>query len=112
MLLLALTPDNLARKTYRDILKEHGVDVDDGAFNIEGKKYHIHGVMEDDWDEDNQISLPEGTIYIAYLVTYGYCDKIIWDKLATQKVDLEEWAKVVCERHHCTAEIFVSANYF
>ena len=112
MLLLALTPDNPARKTYRAILKEHNVDADGGSFQIAGRGYHIHGVMEDNWDNNNQISLPEGTIYIADLVTYGYGSKIIWDKLATQVADLEVWAKDVCEHHHCTAEIFVSANYW
>jgi len=112
MLLLALTPDNLARKTYRAILEENNVDADGGSFQIADKRYNIHGVMESDWDDNYQISLPEGTIYIADLVTYGYGDKIICDTLAIQKANLEVWAKGVCERHHCTAEFFFSANYW
>lgn len=112
MLLLALTPDNTAHKTYREIIGECGVDADGGSFEISGKSYHHHGVMEDEWDENNQVSLPEGTIYIMDLVTYGYGEKVTWSDLANQKQALDEWAKGICERHQCTAEIFVSANYW
>ena len=111
MLLLALTPDDTARKTYRAILEEFGVEADGGSFEIGGTSYH-HGVMEDSWDENNQISLPEGTIYVMNLVTYGYGDKTTWEKLSNQKAALNEWANGVCERHRCIAEIFISANYW
>ena len=63
MLILALTPDGLARKTYRAIPEDAGID-SDGSFKIGGKFYHQHGVMEDDYDEVNQLGLPEGTIYV------------------------------------------------
>lgn len=112
MLLLALTPDDLARKTYRAILEEAGVEADGGSFQIGGESYHHHGVMESDYDEGDQISLPEGTIYLMDLVTYGYGEKIAWDKLESQKSALEEWARGICERHHCKAEIFIGANYW
>lgn len=112
MLLLALTPDDTARKTYRAILEESGVKADGGSFEIGGTIYHHHGVMEDTWEENNQLSLPEGTIYVMDLVTYGYGDKVTWDKLVTQKAALDEWAKGICERHCCTAEVFVGANYW
>lgn len=112
MLILALTPDNLARKTYRAILEESGVSADGGSFEIGGVGYHHHGVMEDNYDESEQLSLPEGTIYVMDLFTYGYGEKVTWDKLAEQKAALDEWAKGICERHQCTAEIFVSANYW
>lgn len=112
MLLLALTPDDLARKTYRAILEEFGVDADEGSFVIGGEAYHHHGVMESDYDESEQISLPEGTIYLLDLVTYGYGEKISWDKLSEQKAALEEWARGVCERHRCKYEIFIGANYW
>lgn len=112
MLLLALTPDDLARKTYRAILEEAGVDEDGGTFKIGGHDFNFHGVMEDNYHEGDQIALPEGSIYIMDLVTYGYGEKISWDELAAQKAALDEWAKGVCERHHCKAEIFVGANYW
>ncbi len=112
MLILALTPDNTARKTYRAILEEAGVDADGGSFEIGGVGYHHHGVMEETYHEDLQFELPEGTIFVISLFTYGYCEKVTWDKLAEQKEALDEWSKGICERHQCTAEIFVSANYW
>ena len=111
MLILALTPDGLARKTYRAILEDAGID-SDGSFKIGEKFYHQHGVMEDDYDQDSQLGLPEGTIYVFSLVTYGYGETIKWADLDAQKVALEDWAKSVCEKHNCSAEILVSANYW
>ena len=111
MLILALTPDGLARKTYRAILADAGID-SDGSFKIGGKFYHQHGVMENDYDKGNQLGLPEGTIYVFSLVTYGYGETIKWADLEAQKVALEEWAKAVCEKHNCSADILVSANYW
>lgn len=110
MLLLALTPDDLARKTYRAILEEVGTDRDH-EIKI-GDDGYWHGVMEDDYDESRQIQLPQGTIYLCDLVTYGYGEKVSWDNLEKQKAALDEWAKGVCERHHCKADIFISANYW
>lgn len=111
MLILALTPDDLARKTYRAILEEAGIDAD-GELKIGGKGYHHHGVMEDDYNESDQLSLPEGSIYVFDLVTYGYGETITWSELEAQKIALEEWGRGICERHHCKSEIFVSANYW
>lgn len=110
MLLLALTPNDLARKTYRDILAEAGVD-DDTDITIGGEGYH-HQVMEEDYDEGAQIQAREGDIVLWDLVTYGYGERITWAKLEAQKAALEEWAKGVCERHKCGYEIFVTANYW
>lgn len=111
MLILALTPDGLARKTYRAILEDAGID-SNGSFKIGGKYYHQHGVMENDYDKGNQLGLPKGTIYVFSLVTYGYGETIKWADLEMQKVELDEWAKAVCEKHNCSAEILVSANYW
>lgn len=110
ILLLTLTPDGLARKTYRAILGEAGVDGDD---NITiGDDGYNHRVMEEEYDESSQISAKEGDIVLWDLVTYGYGETIPWAKLEAQKHALEVWAKGVCERHKCSFEIFVSANYW
>ena len=110
MLLLALTPDDLARKTYRAILDEEGIGADD---NVKiGDKDYWHGVMEDEYNDSRQIALPDGTIYLADLVTYGYGEKIGWDALVAQKAALDEWAIGICQRHHCKADVFISANYW
>lgn len=111
MMILALTPDDLARRTYHAILAEAGID-QDGSFYIGGEKYHCHGVMESDFDEDIQVGLPEGTIYLMTHVTYGYGVTITWKELEEKKKALEEWGKGVCNRHTCTQDILISANYW
>lgn len=110
MLLLTLKPDGLARKTYRDILAELGVE-GDASIKIGGATYH-HDVMESDYDDSNQIAADEGDIVLWDLVTYGYGERIEWDKLAVQKAELDEWARGICERHKCAAKVYVSANYW
>jgi hypothetical protein len=114
ILLLALTPQNLARKTYRAIIEESGVPLDgDGSasITISGQMYHSR-VMESDYDEGMQISAKEGDLVFHAHVTYGYGDVITWDALAAHKEALEAWAKGICERHSCDYEIFVTANYW
>lgn len=112
ILLLTLTPDGLARKTYRNILAEAGVaDPEMENIKIGGAKYH-HKVMEEEYDEGWQISAKEGDIIVFDLVTYGYGEQIAWNGLEAQKTDLEAWAKEVCERHHCGYAISVTANYW
>ena len=110
ILLLTLTPDGLARKTYRAIVGANA-DPDDAALEIGGERYNVR-VMEDDYDDGFQISAKEGDIIIFDYVTYGYGEKIAWDKLEAQKVALEAWAKEAAERHHCTYTISVTANYW
>jgi hypothetical protein len=110
MLLLVLTPDDLARKTHRAILEDARIE-NNSSLKIGGCDYR-HQVMEDACDEDNQIDAKEGDIVVWDFVTYGYGEKISWAKLEGQKAELEEWAKGIGERHHCRYEIFVSANYW
>ncbi len=110
MLLLVLKPDDLARKTMRAIRQEAGVG-DEDDIKIGKADYHLD-VMEETYDEDKQIAADEGDIVMWDLVTYGYGEKIEWDKLAAQKAALDEWVKGVCERHKCAATIYISANYW
>jgi hypothetical protein len=110
ILLLTITPEDLARKTYRAILDDAKVE-DDGDIKIDGVDYH-HRVMEEEYDESYQISAKEGDIALFDLVTYGYGETIEWAKLEAQKNNLEAWAKGVCEKHHCTYKIFITANYW
>lgn len=110
MLLLALKPDDSTRKTFRAIMAEAGKAEDDDL-KIGDADYHIV-VMEGSYDDNNQITADEGDIVVFDLVTYGYGERIEWDKLAAQKAALEEWAKGICERHKCTASFYVTANYW
>lgn len=110
MLILVLTPDDLARKTYCAILGE----AESGNYypiKIGDDEYSIR-VMEDSYDKNNQLAAEIGDIVLHDLVTYGYGEKVAWDKLAAQKQALEEWAKGVCERHKCSYQIYVGANYW
>ena len=110
ILLLVLTPDGLSRKTHRAILEEMG-DPGDENFKIEGEMYHCI-VMEDDYDETYQIMAKEGDICVFDLITYGYGERIDWDKLVGQHAILKNWAEDVCKRHNCTAKYYVTANYW
>jgi len=119
ILLLTLTPDDLTRKTWRSILQEAKVYKwnEEGAIDEEGEiaigdKKYSQKVMEDDYYEGMQISAKEGDIAIFNMVTYGYGEVIEWAKLEKQKNELEEWAKVMCEKFHCNYKIFITANYW
>lgn len=112
ILLLVLKPDDLARKTFRAIIEGEGKKVEDNPdLKIGGEIYHIE-VLEGDYHDGYQIGADEGDILVFDMVTYGYGEKIEWDKLAAQKVALAEWAAGICERYKCSASFFVTANYW
>jgi hypothetical protein len=114
MLILVLTPDDLARKTYRAILEEAGVGDDDQLKLGEdhfGMRFH-HRVMEDGYDDSHQISAPEGSIVFHTFLTYGYGERCQWPDVEKYKAALDAWANGICERHHCKAEISIGANYW
>jgi hypothetical protein len=109
MLQCVFTPDDLARKTYRAVLTEYADNFND--IKVGGETYHTM-IMESDYNEDDQIAAPEGTIVLWNLVTYGYGRSIKWDDLVKAKEALEAFAKEVGAKHHCSYEIRVSANYW
>lgn len=112
ILLLVLTPDNFSRKTYRDICSDIGLDCDDDpSFKLAGSYFSID-VMEDDYDEHNQISAKEGDLVVWCFVTYGYGDRVEWDDLQEKKNELDDWAKKMCARHACKYQIYITANYW
>jgi hypothetical protein len=112
ILLLTLTPEGLSRKTMAAILEEAGIGPEEDL-KIEGASAeYSHKVMESGYDEDWQISAQEGDLIFFDLVTYGYGEVISWEALEKQKNALEEWAKGICERHHCAYKIFITANYW
>jgi hypothetical protein len=110
ILMAVLTPDNLSRKTMRDILAEHKQGVL-YRIVIAGTEYDTL-VMESDYDEGWQISAKAGDLVFFDLVTYGYGETIAWDKLESQKKELEAWALETCKKHHCSYEIKITANYW
>lgn len=110
ILLLTLTPDDLARKTYRNILADTNTE-DDYDIKIEGNNYHYR-IMEDSYDKSYQIAAKEGDIILFNYITYGYGEVIEWDEVEKQKKELEAWAKMICEKHNCSYKIFITANYW
>jgi hypothetical protein len=119
ILLLTLTPDDLARKTWRSILQEakvykwneEGVIDEEGQMKIGDTKYYQR-VMESEYDEGMQIYAKEGDIVLFDMFTYGYGDVLEWSKLEQQKNELEVWAKEICSKFNCSYKIFVTANYW
>ncbi len=111
ILMVALTPDDLSRKTMKAILAEHDVIDTDDEIKINGMEYNYE-IMEQDYLDFWQISSKEGDLIFFDMVTYGYGESIKWSDLEAQKADLEEWAKGICERHNCSYEIRVCSNYW
>jgi len=110
ILMVKLTPDDLSRKTMRDILGAFDASEDD-EIRI-GDEEYTPLIMESDYDEGWQIAAKEGDLVFFDTVTYGYGEVIAWEKLQMQKESLEKWAKTVCEQFHCTYEIALTANYW
>lgn len=112
ILLLILTPQGLARKTMKDIRADGNVaDDDDADIKIDDASYH-NIVLEEDYDDGWQIGSKVGDLLFFDLVTYGYGEQIEWSKLEAQKKSLEAWAITICEKHHCSYKISVTANYW
>jgi hypothetical protein len=112
ILLLALTPHGLARKTMEWILRDAGIPEGSSKdVKIGDDDYHYH-VMEEDYYEDMQVFAKEGDLVFFDFVTYGYGERIAWSKLEAQKASLEEWARTVCAKHACDYAIFITANFW
>lgn len=64
--------------------------------------------MEDEFDEDNQISGEEGDLIIFDLVTYGYGEEIGLDDLLRRAGDVGSW----CKANALDYRISVTANHW
>jgi hypothetical protein len=113
ILIAILKPDDLSRKTMRNILSEYsgGKDIEYADIIIGVDRYHPR-IMESDYDGDFQIAADEGDLVFDNLVTYGYGEKILWEDLVVKKLALDEWVNEVCEKFFCTSKIYISANYW
>lgn len=113
ILICHLTPDDLARKTYRAILADagHDPDEDSPSLKIGGADYSIK-IMEESYDEGYQLSGVPGEIIVFDMVTYGYGEEVRWEKLTDQKAALEAWVADVCAKHKCSARFAITANYW
>jgi hypothetical protein len=112
ILMVALTPDDLTRKTYRTICAAEQIDEEDGSFYLGEDSYQLR-VMESGYDADSQISAKEGDIVAHSLVTYGYGEAIEWADLQAKMTDLQEWTRRICQ----TVQIHevhyrIGANYW
>ena len=111
ILMGVLIPDELARKTYRAIVGSIGADNDDPYFNIGGLGYSLK-IMEDSYDDSNQISAPEGSIVAHCLLTYGYGETIAWAEVEKAKAELEAWLANIAAQHKCSHSIHLTASYW
>ena len=129
LLIAVFTPEDGSRKTMRAILAEAGCTEDKDSIRLPGGEAvsdaHTGAcgkqakgvclscvVMESDYNEGWQISAQEGDLLFFDLVTYGYGEFLSWNELEEKKKALEEWCKGICERHRCSYQIRVSANYW
>lgn len=110
ILLLTLTPEDLSRKTWRNILQKENITTDDDI-KI-GEHEYRHKIMESDYEKGYQISAQEGDIIVFDMITYGYGELIKWQDLEKQKQELEKWAKDICDKFQCSYQIFITANYW
>lgn len=113
ILMLVLTPDDLSRKTLRSICDHMSVDPSEESFQwkVGGKEYSVT-LLEESYDDGYQIGASEGDILVHDYLTYGYGEKIAWEKVEAQKFDLEQWAEEICDKFHCKQQIFITANYW
>jgi hypothetical protein len=110
ILMAEFVPDDLSRKTMKNILKDSNADKH-GFFRV-GESEYSGLVMEDEYEEEYQISSSPGNLIFHAFVTYGYGEKISWEKLTLEKEVLDKWAKEMAEKHHASYKIFVGANYW
>ena len=115
ILMAVLTPDGLSRKTMKAIL-EHESSIEPEVVIVPGSTDHNDKfralVMEDDYNESDQIGAPEGSLVFFDLITYGYGESLTWENLETRKDKLEQWAQRTAKEHDCSYEIRISANYW
>lgn len=111
LLLLKLTPDDLARKTYRAICEAENASDMDPTIKIGGARFRIK-VMESDYDEGYQIAAKEGQIVLFNFLTYGYGEEAAWDEVKARVEALDAWAKEACDKYKCSYAIKLSANYW
>ncbi len=115
LLVLALTPsgDGISNEIYQKMLTDYQVDKENyRPFVVNGSEFNHHGVFTCGCKNDDfQLDLPYGTIYLFDYVTWCYCVKIRWLELEKKKSDLEELAINLRSQYALDYEIFISANY-
>lgn len=107
ILMAILQPDGTSRATLRKILDGS----DDDEIQIYDNKYYFE-VMESDYNEDWQIAANEGDLIFFRLITYGYGEKVKWEDLEKEKIQLSQWAYDISNKYQCKFEIYITANYW
>lgn len=109
-----LTPDDLPRKTYRELEKEvkyqryfkrYPI-----KFSIGRQGYHAI-IMNSDCDEKHQLCANEGDIVVSTYMTVMFPGNIEWDTLVERKNELEAWATEICPKLKCSFKIVIGATY-
>lgn len=121
ILMAVFTPDDLARKTLRNIATRYGgpdyvtvsgIDSDDITKGYNNGRFNLF-IVESEFDDNGyQIEAPEGSIVVFTFLTYGYNEKKSWTYVARMQEHLEAFAKQVDREFNCNHEIYISANYW
>lgn len=69
-------------------------------------------LMQDSYDESDQISAPEGSLVFFDLITYGYGDTIAWEKCVAWQAALEAYGKELVQKHGGKISFYITANYW
>lgn len=106
IIMCVITPDNLARKTMREIVGDNKDEIKIGDY-----KYSFF-VAESDYEGGYQISAKEGSLVFHDYITYGYGEVCDWDEIERRKDDLSNFALDVCKKYQCSEfKVQITANY-
>lgn len=112
MLIARLSPNDLPRKTFLEILKDAGSDAGDPRVKIGDDEYNAL-LMNGDYHDGFQIAAAAGEIVLMDMATYGYGEAIGWDKLREKHDALSAWLVANHERYRlASSQISVGANYW
>lgn len=103
---LAMTPDDLPMRTFRQLLKMTPMSSSDEVA-IHGKTYAAK-VMQNDYDESTNIHVTQGDIVLYRRLRKG----IEFSQLVTEHNELDSFAKRVCPVLQCEYKICLTADYF
>ena len=112
ILMLVLTPDDLPRKTAREILGSDYSRDEGNELQIGGRDYHCLLMENENYDEGFQIAAKQGELVFFIYVTYGYGDTVAFDEVSTHRDRLAAWAIENAVKHHCRWRIELTANYW
>lgn len=109
VLVAQLIAESDSAAVYRSIIDP--TDTEDGVEVAIDNEYYTVFLAEDGYCDEWQISAAPAAVVVFCYVTSDYGELIPWEKLEARKNRLEAWCKEVCQKHHCSFKIGLTANY-